>query len=503
MKKLYRFLIVAALICSSFVAKAQNDGITFTLLPQMPYANYLNPGIRMPYKGVFGIGVSNINFSIFNSSVKYDNIFGTDSSGEEVIDAAKLVNSLEPHDNFINTNFSFEILNLGFRVKKLFFNIDWRTKMNAEFQYSRDFVGFFVFGNGHYLGENACDFNVGIDATVYTEIGLGIQYDINKHLTVGVHPKLIGGIANASINNEKTKIYTDASTYAISADFNLDIKMASVLKTDVSRISDISTVFEDADFQDMFSLTENYGFGIDFGASYVFNKHFGISAGVYDLGYIKWSDTKEKHNNTEGLEINDALFNSFSDLSEFKLDYSTMMNTVVDAVWGDDSLHVGSDYKTKLKTRVMLQGYAELFPALRLTAIGQMYYVRGEMRPAVTLAYSGSFLNFLNLTVSYTQSKYSGSSIGAGVGIHMGPLNLYAVTDNIMIATKIAAPTVELATAYNAANIRFGVVLSIGKCQTPKKLFAEDEEDKKADASQIDVKTPDDDLDAIYNEEIE
>ena len=93
MKKIYRFLIVAALVCSSFLAKAQNDGITFTLLPQLPYANYFNPGIRVPYNGMFGVGVSNINLSIFNSSVKYNNIFGTNSSGEEVIDAAKLVTS--------------------------------------------------------------------------------------------------------------------------------------------------------------------------------------------------------------------------------------------------------------------------------------------------------------------------------------------------------------------------------------------------------------------------
>lgn len=481
MKKIYRFLIVAALVCSSFLAKAQNDGITFTLLPQLPYANYFNPGIRVPYNGMFGVGVSNINLSIFNSSVKYNNIFGTNSSGEEVIDAAKLVNSLQEQDNFVNTNFSMEIFNIGFRVKKLFFNIDWRTKLNAEFQYSKDFVGLFVFGNGHYLGDNPCDFNVSLDATMYAEIGLGIQYDVNKHLTVGIHPKVIGGIANAVIKNDKTRIYTDEDTYALTADLNLDMKAASVLKSDVKRIGELYNVFEGTNIRDMFSFTENYGYGIDFGASYVFNKHFGLAAGVYDLGVINWRDSKVKHNETTGLEINDALFHNMNDIADFKLDYSTMMKSVIDAVWDNDSLYKGDDYKTYLKTRIMFQGYAELFPALRITAIAQAYYVKGQMRPAFTIAYSGSLLRFINLSLSYTNSKYAGSTIGAGIGIHLGPLNVYAVTDNIMIASKMSAPTVELATAYNAANIRLGVVLTIGKFHTAKKIFSDLEEDDRVD----------------------
>lgn len=41
MKKLFKYIIVIALVCSSFITKAQIDGIGLTLLPQIPYANYL------------------------------------------------------------------------------------------------------------------------------------------------------------------------------------------------------------------------------------------------------------------------------------------------------------------------------------------------------------------------------------------------------------------------------------------------------------------------------
>ena len=86
MKKLYKYLIVIALVCSSFISKAQNDGIGFTLLPQIPYANFYNPGIRMEQRGIVGVAFSNFNVSMYNSDIKYKNLVG---STKTVIDAVK------------------------------------------------------------------------------------------------------------------------------------------------------------------------------------------------------------------------------------------------------------------------------------------------------------------------------------------------------------------------------------------------------------------------------
>ena len=464
MKKLYKLLIVMALVCSSLISNAQNDGVTFTLLPQMPYSNYYNPGIRVPYKGVVGVGFSNINVSVFNSSIIYKNLYTFNDNGEEVIDGEGLINSLEEQDNFFNFNMSLDILNVGFRVNKLFFNLDWRTRVNTEFQYSKDFVGFFVLGNGHYLGDdNPCDFNVGADATAFMEFGLGVQYDVNDKLTIGVRPKLLNGLANITVTNEQTKIYTDPDTYSISADVNLDIKAASVFKTDFNRISDIVNVMDSLGVGSMFDAKNNYGFGIDFGASYKINDHWGVAAGVYDLGYIKWKDSKVKKTNKEDVTLNSAVFNNIEDLTTMKLDYNDMLKKIVDNVWGDDSLTAGEDYKTSLKTRILLQGYYEYNPMLRITAIGQLYSVRGEMKPSLTLAYSGLFLNHFNLSLSYTMSQYTGQAVGLGLGGHFGPFNCYFVADNILALTKVTAPTVEFATAYKTAGVRMGIVWTIGK----------------------------------------
>ena len=457
MKKIYRFLIVIALVCLSFVSKAQNDGIGLTLLPQMPYQNFYNPGIKMPYHGMVGVAFSNINVSMFNSSIKSKNLYGDDKT---VIDAVKFTNSLSDN-NSINANFSMDLVNAGFRVNKLFFNIDWRLRMTGEFTYSKDFVGFFVLGNYHYMGaDNPCNFNIGLDASIFHEFGISAQYELNDKLTVGIRPKLLSGIANATIENKETKIYTNPDTYAISADVDLNVHMASLLEGDATKLSNITDMLDSVSAGDMLDFGENIGFGVDFGASYTINEHIGVAAGIYDLGYIKWTDAKVKKIKKSNVVINDALFNDYHDITSMDIDYGSMVEDVIDEVWGDELLESGADYKTYLKTRFMVQGYYELNPMVRATAIGQMYFVKGKVHPALTLAYSGSFWNHLDLTLNCTMSKYTGTAVGAGIGAHFGPFNIYAVTDNILGVTTIGAPALEKASKYKQASARFGIVFA-------------------------------------------
>lgn len=461
MKKIYRFLIIATLVCSTFVTKAQNDGIGFTLLPQMPYSNYYNPAINVPYRGIVGVGLSNVNLALFNSSVSYNNLFGND---ESVIDGVKLVNSLNEYDNVFNTSFSLDFANAGFRVNRFFINIDWRMRMNTDLKYSRDFVGFFVYGNGHYMGyDNPCDFNLGTEMTLFSELAVGVQAKINDRLTIGARPKVLFGLANVAIDNEKTKVYTDPNSYIMTADVNLNIKAATVLQADGDNLNDLLKSLDSVAANRMFDLGENIGYGIDLGASYTINNHFGVAAGIYDLGFIRWTETKTKTIERNNVTLNDGLFENLTDFTDLELDYKTMIKDIANEVWGDTFMEDGADYNTYLKTRLMLQGYFELCPMLRATAIGQLYYVKGKAHPALTLAYSGVFAKHINLMLNCTMSKYTGTAVGLGFGLHAGPFNIYAVTDNILCVTKFGSTAIEMSSAYRTANIRAGIVWTIGK----------------------------------------
>lgn len=466
MKKIYRLFLMIILMSVTMTSKSQNDGVTLTLLPHLSYNNYYNPGIPVESKFVFGVGVSNIGVSVINSSIRYNNMFGFNSDGTpDYIDANKFINSLEEHDNFISTNFSMDILRFGLRLNRLFVDFDCRLKFNAESHYSKDFFGFFINGNGNYLGyDNPADFSFGVDVNLLTEMSVGLQYDVTDKLTVGIRPKVILGVLNINANDDQTKIYTDPDTYAMTADVNLNMKASTIMNLDkVNTIGDFETLFDEIDIENMFDFQQNIGLGIDFGASYTFNKHAGVAAGVYDLGFIKWGKSKEKHVHKDNVVVNDALIDDFNQLLDMNFDVTDLYSGIVEDVWSNDSLYNYAGYKTSLKTRILLQGYFELFPMVRFTAMSQMYYMNNKFRPTFTLAYSGSFFRFLNFTASYTLSKYTANAIGAGISLNLGPLNVYVVTDNLIILSKMNASILEMATTYGSANVRLGLVFALGK----------------------------------------
>lgn len=466
MKRTYRFFLAVLFVLTAISAEAQNEGLTLSLLRDMPYNNYLNPGNRVKYKGIVGFGISNINLGVLNTSIKYDNIYRFEDGVPVSIDANKFIQSLNEKDNSVRADFSLDMLNAGFRVNKLFFNIDWRLKMNAGLDYSKDFVGFFILGNGNYMGlDNPADFNINTDATLYSEIGVGVQYEVNDKLTVGVRPKVLFGLANAEINSDRTCIYTDPDTYGISASVDLDVKTSSVFGSKIGRIGDLTNLFNTDSIMNTRgrgNYVENLGLGIDFGASYVINEHWGVSASVCDLGFIQWKNAKVKSVHVEDTQVVGQIIDDISNI-DLGIDYKSMVDQLLKNVWGNDSLFGGYSYKTYLNSRVVVDGYYELNPMLRVTAIGQLYRHQGQMYPAFTLAYSGSFVRHINITANYTMSKYSGNSIGLGLGFHFGPVNFYAVTDNVMMLSKIGKSTVEMATSYNAADLRLGLVFTIGK----------------------------------------
>lgn len=464
MKKIYRFFTIMLLLSLSLIAKSQNDAIGLTLMPQVPYSNLYNPAMPVSSDLFVGVGLSNINLSVYNSTIRYNNIYKYENGTPISIDATKLIDNLDEHGNFINTEFSLDVLRFGIRLKKLFFNVDWKVKYDGEFHYSKDFLGFFVNGNGNYMGDRYADFSIGVDMSLVSEIALGVQYEINDKLTVAVRPKLVCGVANISVNGDNTKVYTDEETYDMYADVDMKVQSSTLLDLNLNRIGDLMTYdFSQLGIADVFRFKDNFGFGIDLGASYTFNKHFGVAAGVYDLGLIKWKNVREKHQIQNNIVVNESLCNDLNDLMNLELNFETILRDMVNDVMGSGNLSDGEDYKTALKTRLMLQGYYELNPMVRFTALGQMYYVNDKMRPVMTLAYSGSFFRIFDLTANYTISKYSGHSLSAGVALSLGSVKLYAVSDNIMILSKLSKTTVEMLTSYRVANFRLGLIFSFDR----------------------------------------
>jgi hypothetical protein len=89
-------------------------------------------------------------------------------------------------------------------------------------------------------------------------------------------------------------------------------------------------------------------------------------------------------------------------------------------------------YTTMLTTKMMLDGYFDLTPSNRLIVQFKGYCLGKHFLPQFTVAYNGTFWNVIDVVVSYTMMKKSFANIGVGFGFRMGPVHLYAGTDNIL-----------------------------------------------------------------------
>jgi hypothetical protein len=187
-------------------------------------------------------------------------------------------------------------------------------------------------------------------------------------------------------------------------------------------------------------LFRNVGFGMDLGVEYRFNEHFGVMAAVNDLGFICW-----KLNNVKlESKIEDA--GQFYDDGSFLfngLDTDQLQLIISDEYYRERFLDTlkqyfpmgltnADKYTTGLNTNVLLRGYYDIDGKNRFTLQAQGMFYNSGFRPAVTLAYSGSFFKKIDVCASYTVMKDSYDNIGLGLAFNLGVFHIYAASNNVL-----------------------------------------------------------------------
>ena len=86
----------------------------------------------------------------------------------------------------------------------------------------------------------------------------------------------------------------------------------------------------------------------------------------------------------------------------------------------------------------MLRGYYDVTPSNRFSAQFMGYNLGMGMKPALTLAYTGSFANKYDVVATYTMMPGVFDNLGIGLSANFGGLLLYVATNNIFGFTNPA-----------------------------------------------------------------
>jgi len=456
--KYNRLTLIVAFIFAAFILNAQKN-FTMYHLSQTTQANYLNPGFKQENRFYINLPIGMQNISFMNSGFKVSDALEYRTQDDSLELKPNLLLAQMKDLNYANFEMSNELFGLGFKIKENFISLSVRNRFQTRFTYPQDLFEFAFEGNGNdLLGKRASLDGFGLNLTSYFEYGLGFNRNINDKLTVGGRIKLLSGIAN--INTAKTElgITTDANSFAITIDGSSEINTSNISPFTDSTVSysPISSLFNFA----------NMGFGIDLGASYQYNDKLNFNASLLDLGVIKWKTNVNNYISNDvnytfdGINLNQALDS---------IDIFTELSDTLRSVFKQNENN--ESYSTALRTKFYLGGsykFNDFFNSSILVyneIIGQKYNVGTSIAGNIQLK------RWLSASVNYSIYGRSYNNVGFGLNLKGGPVQFYAMTDNILaMINPISA---------KHFHISFGMNIVVGPIKENKKIKQETREKER------------------------
>lgn len=433
--KSYRILVVLSLALAFASANAQQvSPVDFMRLN--PNQMNANPATDLPYQSVMSLVIGNIGLNVQNTTLRYDNLFEFDAQNRpSIVNLRQFANSLKSN-NFLGIQANWDLFTLYKRFDKNLWTFNWGVKVQGDVKYNDGLFKLLGYGNSAFVGEdNPVKVDMDLNVMAYQEWAVGYQMNITEQLSVGGRAKLLFGVVNVKTDAFNAELYTDPDTYA------LQLKEQALVKAAMPNavyVDEMGKLMGNGPFS-MGELFRNPGFGVDLAAEYRFDEEFSAVAAIHDLGFIHWG----KNNIIMASQLNDA--GQFYDNGNFLfsgLDWEQIQLISSDEWYREQFLDTLQQYfqlefsplekyNTSLNTDLMLRGNYDLDDHNRFSAQVQGCFLGSGFRPALTLAYCGSFYDNLNVCATYTAMPHSYDNIGLGISAMIETCNVYLTTNNL------------------------------------------------------------------------
>ena len=248
MKKTIKYIVTLLLIFTiTNIGKAQNTN-TLYFMDNIAERNNINPAftpncnfyLDFIFLPNLYMNFGNNNF-IFNDFIYNQN--GTPSlflNSQQNID--QFYNSLNPSTE-IKFNFGLNILSFGFKVKKHYFTFDMGVNAETYAYMPRDIFKLALYGAQDPHGVNKFDFStLGIDASLYSKVGLGYMYQINNKWQIGVKAKFLMGYANISTQINQMELGISRQSWTLETDGAIKASLPLHISTNEDGSFDASSI---------------------------------------------------------------------------------------------------------------------------------------------------------------------------------------------------------------------------------------------------------------------
>lgn len=453
MRKILLLVISFSLFGSG--AFSQSQFMLYQLNHRLPQSNLVNPSFFPDYKVTVGLPVLSATYLTANSgNVSFNNAFTRTNDDSLRFDPQKLASELD-EKNRIDVNGNTSLFSLGLKLKRNYFSVSMNQRVDAGLVYPRSIFEFLGTGTGDGYKMFSFD-NFGLQGQWYNELAFGYGRQISNKLNVGARIKVLSGVAGLSLDNVSAKFISSTDSLHIhTSEINIYTSGLDLLEANGT-----DNIFSSA------VAFNNTGYAFDFGANYRISDNLTVSVSVTDLGSIKWkndtrlikiSEVKYSYKGADFLDViggntNFDLFGELADTLGVLYEADTIENV---------------EYTTNLSPKA----YAGVSYDLgKMHSFGFLLYgdvFKGTFNPGVGLSYNLTLGHIWTIGVNASYRNKSFSNFGVGTTLTLGPIQIYALSENVSAFTETADAT--YVDARVGVNLVFGKIKDSDQIKKQKK----------------------------------
>lgn len=440
MRKIYLILcIVFQLSCFS-----QNKELlyNFTSIPQ---SSLVNPGADVSYKYYFGFPVlSGVSANVGSNSFSAYDLFA-DNGVDFNQKVRDVINRSSSNDKVV-TNQQLEIFSGGFRVggreSRSYVSFGLYQEFDFFMYVPKDPALLALNGNRDYIGKSFNLGDISAKAEVLSVFHIGYHKKVSDKFVFGGRAKIYSSGANATSTKNSGYIYTgqDAGTpnlYNQIISSNLELKTSGISKFTKDEYE--GNVAKDIAHNTFFN--GSLGLGVDAGITYYIKDNLQLTASIIDLGFIRQSKDIEtitykgtyQYNGVNpdflGTDNPENVFDEF----EEAIPRDTLYNKYT--TWRPTKFYSSIQYsfgEARPDDECNCRGQVEKYYK---NAVGaQLFAMTTPREPLVALTafYRRNIFRKLDVKATYTFDTFSNKNIGLGLAGTIGPVNIYALVNNIL-----------------------------------------------------------------------
>ena len=479
-KNVYTKIVATIGLCliASLGAWGQQQVNTLYFLNNAPMRHHINPAfqptsrfyLELPLIGYTNLWIGNNSFAL--SDLVYTAPDGSTVTALHPLygDKDKLFNGID-RATMLDADLKINLLSLGWSWKKSYWHIFLNERLCIRGALPRDLLKFPLYGMSDLEGVN--QFNLKAtqaEAQIYTELGIGFAHQLNEKWGFGLKVKGLIGSAYASTLQNRMMLTLSQNEWSIDGNGTLNMAIPGNLVTfperlDQDALNDIQFNEIELTPEGLLPMLKPAGMGValDLGVQYQPFKMLKISAGVVDLGSIRWN----------GKRYNYAIDATYDGLGSLSLDMiedgsigdtiTARLNNILKDAFIDEG--DGADkfwHMTSPKLNVTIEG-CFLNDKIGVGLISQTGFINQHAYEELTLGLSLRPSDWFNLAASYSFVNGRWASVGAGISLGKQGLNLTLAADYVPLSYAKYQGKAFIPYKTEGLNLAFGLSFVIGR----------------------------------------